>query len=451
MKEKILKKMKEKEEDEKKKKERKNSLKFHFRGKSDGKNLIRNKTISNIYNNNNNNEKKIKKNLIKNKSLGSLNKEKIDKKFNLEEKKINVDNNIKKQNDNNLNNINDTNNNHNNNKKKSNNNRVHTPGKGLKKNNEKNTPKKENINKNYYLNQNDLNMNKKEEENNNTQKISENLNNNNNIIISSQKNDNNNINKISQENSTSINNLSTQISSINNNNNISSENNSIINNNTKSNIQKENENSFINNKSNSLENQIKNIENSINELKNLYSIDELTNENFNEFILTRGASKAIELLNDKLYFKLFKNENFPNIEIIIVYKIYFQLVNKEKNIIEENDIEIFWKKVKEYFLNKNNNNIQIGNLLENQFKQLDFSKENFVKIYNLCEGKINKLTPVYYSKICATTGLFIFLIKDALEYLGIINDKKKTQINRMYQNLCFLLEIKKKEFENEKI
>ena len=450
MKEKILKKMKEKEEDEKKKKERKNSLKFHFRGKSDGKNLIRNKTISNIYNNNNNNEKKFKKNLIKNKSLGSLNKEKIDKKFNLEEKKINVDNNIKKQNDNNLNNINDTNNNHNNNKKKSNNNRVHTPGKGLKKNNEKNTPKKENINKNYYLNQNDLNMNKKEEENN-TQKISENLNNNNiNInIISSQKNDNNNINKISQENSTSINNLSTQISSINNNNNISSENNSIINNNTKSNIQ--NENSFINNKSNSLENQIKNIENSINELKNLYSIDELTNENFNEFILTRGASKAIELLNDKLYFKLFKNENFPNIEIIIVYKIYFQLVNKEKNIIEEKDIEIFWKKVKEYFLNKNNNNIQIGNLLENQFKQLDFSKENFVKIYNLCEGKINKLTPVYYSKICATTGLFIFLIKDALEYLGIINDKKKTQINRMYQNLCFLLEIKKKEFENEKI
>ena len=189
------------------------------------------------------------------------------------------------------------------------------------------------------------------------------------------------------------------------------------------------------------------IENSINELKNSYSIDELNNENFNEFLLTRGSLKAIELLNDKLYFKLFKNENFPNIEIIIVYRIYFQLVNKEKNIIEENDIEIFWKKVKEYFINKNNNNIQIGNLLENQFKQLDFSKENFVKIYNLCEGKINKLTPVYYSKICATTGLFIFLIKEALEYFGIINDKKKTQINRIYQNLCFLLEIKKKEFE----
>jgi hypothetical protein len=191
----------------------------------------------------------------------------------------------------------------------------------------------------------------------------------------------------------------------------------------------------------------KQFENSIIELKNSYSNEELNNENFNEFLLTRGSLKAIELLNDKLYFKLFKNENFPNIEIIIVYRIYFQLVNKEKNIIEENDIEIFWKKVKEYFINKNNNNIQIGNLLENQFKQLDFSKENFVKIYNLCEGKINKLTPVYYSKICATTGLFIFLIKEALEYFGIINDKKKTQINRIYQNLCFLLEIKKKEFE----
>ena len=316
-------------------------------------------------------------------------------------------------------------------KKKSGNNRVHTPGKGLKKTNEKNI-KKDNNNNNINQN-NNININKKEEENN---KNSEN-NNNINII----KNENNN--KINQENS--INNLSTQISSINNNNNIniSSENNSTILNNKS----QETENSFSNNKTNSLETQIKNIENTINELKNSYSIDELNNENFNEFLLTRGGLKAIELLNDKLYFKLFKNENFPNIEIIIVYRIYFQLVNKEKNIIEENDIEIFWKKVKEYFINKNNNNIQIGNLLENQFKQLDFSKENFVKIYNLCEGKINKLTPVYYSKICATTGLFIFLIKEALEYFGIINDKKKTQINRIYQNLCFLLEIKKKEFE----
>ena len=431
--------MKEKEEDEKKK--RKNSLKFHFRGKSDGKNLIRNKTISNIYNNNNIEKKNEKrKNLIKNKSLGSLNKDKINKKlnsFNLSEKKI----------DNNINNKKQNENNNNNNKKKSGNNRVHTPGKGLKKTNEKNIKNnnnnnnnQNNNNNNHNNNNNNININKKEEENNNSQKNSENNNNNINII-SSQTNENNN--KINQENS--INNLSTQISSINNNNNIniSSENNSTILNNKS----QENENSFSNNKTNSLETQIKNIENTINELKNSYSNEELNNENFNEFLLTRGSLKAIELLNDKLYFKLFKNENFPNIEIIIVYRIYFQLVNKEKNIIEENDIEIFWKKVKEYFINKNNNNIQIGNLLENQFKQLDFSKENFVKIYNLCEGKINKLTPVYYSKICATTGLFIFLIKEALEYFGIINDKKKTQINRIYQNLCFLLEIKKKEFE----
>ena len=49
-----------------------------------------------------------------------------------------------------------------------------------------------------------------------------------------------------------------------------------------------------------------------------------------------------------------------------------------------------------------------------------------LSLNNLCEGKTNKLTPVYYSKLCPTTGLFVFVVKNALEYIGILEDKKRS-------------------------
>ena len=37
--------------------------------------------------------------------------------------------------------------------------------------------------------------------------------------------------------------------------------------------------------------------------------------------------------------------------------------------------------------------------------------------------------PSYYSKICSTTGIVIFLIKDTLEYIGLMStDKKSTPV-----------------------
>ena len=62
-----------------------------------------------------------------------------------------------------------------------------------------------------------------------------------------------------------------------------------------------------------------------------------------------------------------------------------------------------------------------------------------LSLNNLCEGKTNKLTPIYYSKLCPTTGLFVFLVKEALEYIGVLQDKK-TQPGRIYKNLKYLIE-----------
>ena len=57
-------------------------------------------------------------------------------------------------------------------------------------------------------------------------------------------------------------------------------------------------------------------------------------------------------------------------------------------------------------------------------KNFDFSEENLVKITKIIGNREKKITPTFYSKTCGTTGLIIFLVKDAMEYAGIIIDKK---------------------------
>ena len=76
-------------------------------------------------------------------------------------------------------------------------------------------------------------------------------------------------------------------------------------------------------------------------------------------------------------------------------------------------------------------------IIENVMKdQLNFSSENIYKILNLIDNKLFIVTPSYYTKKCSTTGLFVFFIKDILDYLGISHDKK-TQIKgyNTYQNI----------------
>ena len=47
------------------------------------------------------------------------------------------------------------------------------------------------------------------------------------------------------------------------------------------------------------------------------------------------------------------------------------------------------------------------------------------------------MIPNYFSKICGTTGLLVFGIKDALEYCGVIKNDKKTQPSRILDNLLY--------------
>ena len=166
-----------------------------------------------------------------------------------------------------------------------------------------------------------------------------------------------------------------------------------------------------------------------------YSNDELTKK-FSEFQISRGAAKAVELLNNPLYSKLFKKPVLEkNVEEICkVYRTLFTLLGEYKiaNIPED---EYFWVKCTEYLNNKSEG--KIGSFILEKFKNVTFDKRKIVLINKFLIGMKKKINPNYFPKICGTTGLLIFLIKDALEYCGVIINDKKTQPARILDNLMY--------------
>ena len=164
------------------------------------------------------------------------------------------------------------------------------------------------------------------------------------------------------------------------------------------------------------ENEIKRL----NEIKDDLNIKEIPNrEGIENLSLSQQSQKATQLLNKSEINHLFKEDNLPLMDIILIYKLYFQIINHPFASIAKTDIETFWKKCKFYFNNEENG--KTGDILTSIInkKKVDINKNNLYKIYYLVKGNTNKIVPKYFSNICGTTGLFIFIIKDILEFLGI--------------------------------
>ena len=152
-----------------------------------------------------------------------------------------------------------------------------------------------------------------------------------------------------------------------------------------------------------------------------------------EFHLTRGAIKAIELLNDELYNKIFKIDELSGklCEILNIYKLLCQLLKKD-DLLKINDKNKFWNEICFWLYNDKR---ELGNFLYEKSKEFVFDDENIDKIEKMIKSYKNTIYPSYYSKICGTTGLIVFILKDALEYAGIFYNEKKTPIKRVFHNL----------------
>ena len=173
----------------------------------------------------------------------------------------------------------------------------------------------------------------------------------------------------------------------------------------------------------------------ITQIRLKYSNAELS-KNLVEFQASKGGIKAVELLNNDLYSKLFKKPILEKNaeELCVIYRVLLALFGEYKIATILGD-QLFWIKCTEYLIN--NSNGKIGTFIVDKFKDITFEHKKIFLLNKILVGIKKNINPTYYSKICGTTGLLIFIIKDALEYCGVIINEKKTQPARIIDNLMY--------------
>ena len=142
--------------------------------------------------------------------------------------------------------------------------------------------------------------------------------------------------------------------------------------------------------------------------------------------LNKTSEKAINLLNENSLNKLFYNNIIPNDDILLIYRIFFNIINHPIKDINIKDKIKFWEKCRNYFIKEGQG--KIGKIIFDIIKEkkICLNGKNIYNVYHLIENNLNKIIPSYFSKICGTTGLFVFFIKDVLDFLGITNDKNNS-------------------------
>lgn len=176
------------------------------------------------------------------------------------------------------------------------------------------------------------------------------------------------------------------------------------------------------------------IDDKIKSLEEKYTQEEM-NEPMKNFELSKGAQKAIGLLNEDLYLRIFIRpvQEKTLDEIVIIYRIFSQFLGLE-DLAEIKSDKIFWEKFSKYVLD--NKGEKLSQFCTESASKFIFNDKNILKIKEMSKDKIEKLKPKYWSAICPTTGFFSFIIKDAVEYTGIVEDKK-TQPRRIKANYLY--------------
>ena len=166
------------------------------------------------------------------------------------------------------------------------------------------------------------------------------------------------------------------------------------------------------------------IEDKIKAIKKKYGEEDLDSPKY-AFSLSNNSVKALDFLDSDSYNDIFRKSKLdpPLDKIILIYRIFFQLINKEELVKIENDKK-FWKKARKFILE--NNEGKTGTFIREYISEFDFTSENIYQLKKVINGNEDKLKPLYYENICKTTVFFLFIIKDSLEYCGIIQNDKKT-------------------------
>jgi hypothetical protein len=180
------------------------------------------------------------------------------------------------------------------------------------------------------------------------------------------------------------------------------------------------------------------IDDRLNQFKLSYSSSEYTKP-FGKFMVSKSASSATLSLNKPTFYKMF-NETALSIKLsdaYVVFRTLFILMGEIK-IAEIEDDSQFWIKCTEYL--KKDGIDKIGSLILEESKNFDFSHQTIYLLNKLLVGIKPNINASYFSKISGTTGMLIFIVREALEYCGVLVTKK-TLKSRIYDNLMYYKDI----------
>ena len=172
-------------------------------------------------------------------------------------------------------------------------------------------------------------------------------------------------------------------------------------------------------------------------INNNFLSKETTEENINDKVKVKKfldcpyMKRVFNYLKRKEYIETFKSiEPTVNNKLLEIYKLFYIILNNEKMInIYENSKERFWKKMTDEFVRKSFD----GEYLNKYIYKLLLDKLTFESSHVF---KINYLWKKYYENIydikditgdSPTTGIFFLIIREYLEWCGIIESKNSDQ------------------------
>ena len=150
---------------------------------------------------------------------------------------------------------------------------------------------------------------------------------------------------------------------------------------------------------------------------------EIIFENVNKkpFNFSNNSLRALSLLNSTSGNNILKlnKEELNKKEIILIYSLYFIATGKKSKISildEEKKIDI----MQNYF-KKNISKNNFGKLIEKELKGKIFEDKEIYCLFRLSKNYLNIISPNNFQKINKDIAIFVFVIKDFLEQLGILS------------------------------
>lgn len=147
-------------------------------------------------------------------------------------------------------------------------------------------------------------------------------------------------------------------------------------------------------------------------------------------------------MNDKSYTRIFRLTQTKSIKnfakIKIVYKLYCLFAKKKEIAYIDND-KRFWKNFTNWIATSGCE--KMSDFFVNNVKDVMYTSEELMRIKTFIFDKLEDINPNTISPLCPTTSLLCFLIKDLLEYGGIIVNKY-TPYQRLIENYNYLKEIR---------